>query len=180
MGGEGATASDRLLRHAFMKLTREFDSRFESLLLTGRVAKWYSEVGNEATTVPAGLALEAGDVLATLHRDLGAILGAYLDPARTFPELEGVRRFHARVASNALGIVSREIEHEAESLPALYARIAALLGPVVDRRGHFRQCQRPRLEHCREPDGFQATPEYRSGLFPHRRRLVVVAELRPE
>ena len=44
-----------------MKLTRDFDSRFESLLLTGRVSKWYSEVGNEATTVPAGLALEAGE-----------------------------------------------------------------------------------------------------------------------
>ncbi len=43
-------------------------------------------------------------------------------------ELEGVRRFHARVASNALAIVSREIECEVESLPALYARLAALLG----------------------------------------------------
>lgn len=77
----------RLLRYAFMKLTREFDSRFEALLLTGRVSKWYSEVGAEATTVPAGLALEAGDALCTLHRDLGAILACYLDPARTFPGL---------------------------------------------------------------------------------------------
>ena len=70
-----------------MKLARDFDARFESLLLTGRVAKWYSEVGNEATTVPAGLGLERRDVLCTLHRDLGAILGYTLDPARTFPEL---------------------------------------------------------------------------------------------
>ncbi len=77
----------RLLRYALMCLTRELDSRFESLLLTGRVTKWYSEVGNEATTVPAGLALEAGDALCTLHRDLGAILAVYLDPARTFPGL---------------------------------------------------------------------------------------------
>ena len=68
-----------------MKLTRDFDSRFEALLLTGRVSKWYSEVGNEATTIPAGLALGAGDALCTLHRDLGAILAVYLDPARAFP-----------------------------------------------------------------------------------------------
>ncbi len=80
-------SSDRLRRYAFMKLARDFDARFESLLLTGRVSKWYSEVGNEATTVPAGLALEAGDALCTLHRDLGAILAVYLDPARAFPEL---------------------------------------------------------------------------------------------
>ncbi len=81
------TAADlaRLERYAFMKLARDLDARFESLLLTGRVSKWYSEVGNEATTVAAGLALEAGDVLCSLHRDLGAILAVYLDPERTFP-----------------------------------------------------------------------------------------------
>ena len=78
-------ARARLLRYAYMKLTRDFDSRFEALLLTGRVSKWYSEVGNEATTIPAGLALGAGDALCTLHRDLGAILAVYLDPARAFP-----------------------------------------------------------------------------------------------
>ncbi|HEY6321088.1 MAG TPA: thiamine pyrophosphate-dependent enzyme [Thermoanaerobaculia bacterium] len=79
------TGRERLLRYAFMKLTRDFDARFEALLLTGRVSKWYSEVGNEATTIPAGLALGPGDALCTLHRDLGAILAVYLDPARTFP-----------------------------------------------------------------------------------------------
>src|SRR3954447_6905268 len=80
-----ADARARLLRYAFMKLTRDLDSRFEALLLTGRVSKWYSEVGNEATAIPAGLALGAGDALCPLHRDLGAILAVYLDPARAFP-----------------------------------------------------------------------------------------------
>ncbi|MGH7336792.1 MAG: thiamine pyrophosphate-dependent enzyme, partial [Myxococcota bacterium] len=75
----------RLARYAFMRLAREFDSRFEAMLLTGRVAKWYSAIGNEAITVPAGLALEPGDVLCSLHRDVGAILAVYLDPARAFP-----------------------------------------------------------------------------------------------
>ena len=76
-----------ILRYALMLLAREIDARFESLLLTGRISKWYSEAGNEATTVPAGLALEPGDALCTLHRDLGAILAVYLDPARAFPGL---------------------------------------------------------------------------------------------
>jgi 2-oxoisovalerate dehydrogenase E1 component len=83
--GAALSVRPRLLRYAYMKLARDFDSRFEALLLTGRVSKWYSEVGAEATTVPAGLALEPGDALCTLHRDLGAILPVYLDPARTFP-----------------------------------------------------------------------------------------------
>ncbi len=77
--------SEALRHYVYMKLARDLDSRFESLLLTGRISKWYSEVGNEATTVAAGLALERGDALCTLHRDLGAILAVYLDPARTFP-----------------------------------------------------------------------------------------------
>jgi 2-oxoisovalerate dehydrogenase E1 component len=100
------------LRYAFMKLTRELDSRFESLLLTGRVSKWYSGIGNEATTVAAGLALRPGDVLCTLHRDLGAILSLYLDPSGTFPDLgfgesDGQRpdpvRLLERLAAQLLG-----------------------------------------------------------------------------
>jgi len=79
-----------------MRLAREFDARFEAMLLTGRVAKWYSAIGNEAITVAAGMALGPGDVLCSLHRDLGAILSVYLDPARAFPgegfgEPDGVR-----------------------------------------------------------------------------------------
>ena len=70
-------ARERLLRYAFMRLTRDLDSRLEALLLTGRVSKWYSEVGNEATTVPAGLVLGPGDALCSLHRDLGAILAVF-------------------------------------------------------------------------------------------------------
>lgn len=80
-------AGIRKLRYAYMRLAREFDSRFELLLKTGRIGKWYSAIGNEGITVPAGLALEPGDVLVSLHRDVGAILAFYLDPARTFPEL---------------------------------------------------------------------------------------------
>ncbi len=79
-------AKTRLLRFAYMRLAREFDTRFELMLKTGRITKWYSAIGNEGVTVPAGLALEAGDVLCSLHRDVGAILAYYLDPPRAFPD----------------------------------------------------------------------------------------------
>ncbi len=73
------------LCYAYMKFARDLDTRFTLLLRTGRLSKWYSQIGGEATTVAAGLALGRGDALCTLHRDLGAILPVYLDPARTFP-----------------------------------------------------------------------------------------------
>ncbi len=59
--------------------------------------------------------------------------GELLEAVRRFldqdlaPELEGVHRFHARVASNALSIVAREIELGRGHLEAQYARVSALL-----------------------------------------------------
>ena len=49
-------------------------------------------------------------------------------------ELEGVRRFHARVASNALGIVARELELGGEGLERRRAELSELLSgtPVED------------------------------------------------
>lgn len=90
------TAQQRLLHYAYMKFARDFDTRYTMLLKTGRLAKWYSQIGSEATTAAAGLALEPGDVLCSLHRDLGAILAYYLDPALAFPgfgfgEPDGIR-----------------------------------------------------------------------------------------
>ncbi len=76
----------RLLHYAYMRFARDLDTRFAMLLRTGRLSKWYSQIGSEATTVAAGLSLRRGDVLCSLHRDLGAILATYLDPARTFPD----------------------------------------------------------------------------------------------
>ncbi|MEE2702756.1 MAG: DUF6285 domain-containing protein [Myxococcota bacterium] len=43
------------------------------------------------------------------------------------PELSGVRRFHARVASNVLGIVIRELEQGEAALGGRHARLGALL-----------------------------------------------------
>ncbi|MEE8558761.1 MAG: DUF6285 domain-containing protein [Myxococcota bacterium] len=43
------------------------------------------------------------------------------------PDLEGVQRFHARVALNALSIVRREIDLERPNLLAQLSRLRALL-----------------------------------------------------
>jgi 2-oxoisovalerate dehydrogenase E1 component len=72
-----------------MRLAREWDLRFERLLRTGAVTKWYSSVGNEAISVASATAIEAGDALCSLHRDAGAILRYYLDAHRLFPDLYG-------------------------------------------------------------------------------------------
>ncbi|HTQ13419.1 MAG TPA: DUF6285 domain-containing protein [Rhizomicrobium sp.] len=47
---------------------------------------------------------------------------------RAMPELKGHTAFHARVAANALGIVSRQLEHGAAMDAVERARLTALLG----------------------------------------------------
>ncbi len=94
----------RLELHLFMRLTREWDLRFEKMFKTGALSKWYSSVGNEATTVAAASILKEGDALLTLHRDSGAILRHYLDPEQLFPGLlpSGNRRSVLKTDSRAL------------------------------------------------------------------------------
>ncbi len=180
----------RLLRYALMRLTRELDARFESLLLTGRVTKWYSEVGNEATTVPAGLALEAGDALCTLHRDLGAILAVYLDPARTFPGLapgpvwnrpDGRRpepeEILHRLASQLLGRddgFSRGVERsfhygyldpEAGILhPGMISHLGAMIPVAAGCAFAFRQAGSDRVALNFIGDGGTSTGDFHEGL----------------
>ena len=45
-----------------MQLAREWDMRFENLLRTGAVSKWYSAVGNEALTVTTAVPVAATDL----------------------------------------------------------------------------------------------------------------------
>ncbi len=72
-----------------MRLSRAWDSRFESMARAGRIGRWYSAVGNEATTIGTALCLDAGDAFSTVHRDLGAVLTTYLDVTRLAPTLFG-------------------------------------------------------------------------------------------
>ena len=83
------TVSDHTVRemHAYMRLTREWDLRYEKMFKTGALSKWYSSVGNEATTVACASAIESGDALVSLHRDVGAILRHYIDIQSLFPEI---------------------------------------------------------------------------------------------
>lgn len=124
--------TERLLHYAFMKFARDFDTRYTMLLKTGRLAKWYSQIGSEATTVAAGLQLRPGDVLCSLHRDLGAILSVYLDPARAFPGFG---------LSTTPGDASDDIRPDPEDL--LYLLACQLLGRAdgfsngVERSFHY-------------------------------------------
>ena len=90
------------------------------------------------------------------------------------PELEGVRRFHVRVSVNALAIVLRELELEAEQRPAQFARLCGLLGrseaPPSDPRALDRAVEELERELCaRIRAGFGDEPDDRARLLSHLR-----------
>jgi TPP-dependent pyruvate/acetoin dehydrogenase alpha subunit len=70
---EGLTQEQLLKMYRFMLLTREVDSRVRILYRQGQVTGGvYSQLGHEAISVGTAAALRSSDVLAPMHRDLGA------------------------------------------------------------------------------------------------------------
>ena len=87
-------AAGLLETHFHMRLSREWDQRFEKLFRQGGVAKWYSGVGSEATTVASAACLRRDDALLTIHRDSGAILRYYASCEDLVPGLLPVEKRH--------------------------------------------------------------------------------------
>lgn len=82
--------SDRLSLYYWMRLTRTFDEAMVAYWRQGRgVGGTFSQRGHEATSVGAAWALQPDDVIAPMHRDLGAYLVRGLTPRRVFASLLG-------------------------------------------------------------------------------------------
>mgnify|MGYP001823713694 CR=1 FL=1 len=74
----------------WMRLTRTFDEAMVAYWKQGKgLGGTFSQRGHEAVSVGAAYALEAEDVIAPMHRDLGAYLLRGLTPRRIFGNLLG-------------------------------------------------------------------------------------------
>jgi TPP-dependent pyruvate/acetoin dehydrogenase alpha subunit len=76
--------NDQLLElYYWMRLTRAVDDRLELLYNQGKVpGAAFSQRGHEAISVGAAYALEADDIIAPMHRDLGSYLVRGMNPGR--------------------------------------------------------------------------------------------------
>ena len=152
--GSGAVpgATGMLETHFHMRLSREWDERFEKLIRQGAVAKWYSGVGSEATTVASAGCLRPDDALLTIHRDSGAIL-----------------RYYASCEDLVPGLLPVENRHGCEKARELLYRLACqLLGRAdgftggYDRSFHY--------AHFEEETGFKHI-----GMISHMGAMIPVA-----
>ncbi len=84
------TIAQRLELFYWMQLARTFDERMLSYWKQGRgVGGTFSERGHEAISVGATSVLGRDDVIAPMHRDLGAVLLRGITPRRVFANLLG-------------------------------------------------------------------------------------------
>jgi TPP-dependent pyruvate/acetoin dehydrogenase alpha subunit len=88
MTGQGSLALDNddlLSLYYFMRLTRAIEDRTRAMYTEGKISGGvYTGAGMEATSVGAAYALAPGDVVAPLHRDLGAHLVRGTTPREVF------------------------------------------------------------------------------------------------
>lgn len=86
------TLTPELLRtaHYWMRLTRALDDRGTFLHKQSKiVGGYFSQIGHEAISVGAGLALGPHDVAAPMHRDLGTYLVRGISPRRILAQYLG-------------------------------------------------------------------------------------------
>ncbi|NNJ09210.1 thiamine pyrophosphate-dependent dehydrogenase E1 component subunit alpha [Chloroflexales bacterium ZM16-3] len=84
--------SPDLLRqaHYWMRLARALDDRGTFLHKQSKiVGGYFSQIGHEAVSVGAALALEPNDVAAPMHRDLGCYLARGITPRRILAQYMG-------------------------------------------------------------------------------------------
>jgi len=83
-------APDELRRlHQALVLPRVIEEKMLVLLRQGRLSKWFSGIGQEAIACGVVQALEPGDYVLPMHRNLGAFTGRELELPRLFRQLLG-------------------------------------------------------------------------------------------
>ena len=84
------TSEQKLEIFYWMVLARTFDEGMVSLWKQGRgLGGTFSQRGHEAVSVGSAYALEPEDVIAPMHRDIGAYFLRGLTPRRVFGNLLG-------------------------------------------------------------------------------------------
>lgn len=124
----------------YMRLTREVENRAIVLYRQGRlIGALYTAHGNEAVAVGSAFALEDGDVVAPLHRDMGVHLVRGTALAEVFAHYMGRAGTSSRGKDGSLHIGSRErrifplISHLGAMIPMT---AGAALASKITRQGY--------------------------------------------
>src|SRR5262245_2709053 len=86
----GDLTRDTLLDlYSGMLLPRLIEERMFVLLRQGRISKWFSGFGQEATSVGAAMAMDRDEYILPMHRNLGVFTSRGLPLSRLFAQFQG-------------------------------------------------------------------------------------------
>lgn len=87
--GDRIEAKQLLQLYRHLKLPRLIEERMLSLLRQGKISKWFSGIGQEAIAVGVTFALDSGDVILPMHRNLGVFTTRGIPLPKLFRQLMG-------------------------------------------------------------------------------------------
>jgi pyruvate dehydrogenase E1 component alpha subunit/2-oxoisovalerate dehydrogenase E1 component alpha subunit len=159
----------------YMRLTRSLEERLVALYRQNKViGGLFRSLGQEADAVGSAYALEPGDILSPLIRNLGSMLVKGATP------LEVVRQYMARGTSPTQG---RELNIHFNDLQRGFLGQISHLGDMVPVMAGialaFRRRREPRVGLVYVGDGAMSTGAFHEGMnfaAVHRLPLVVIAE----
>lgn len=158
---ESLGRDQRLELYYWMRLTRTFDDAMLALWKQGRgVGGTFSQRGHEAISVGAAYALEPDDMIAPMHRDLGAYLMRGLTPRRVFSSLLGRETSVNRGRdANLHGI--GDLDH---NLIGFISHLAHSIPVSVGVAMSFTYRREPRVALTFTGDGASSTGAFHEGL----------------
>jgi pyruvate dehydrogenase E1 component alpha subunit/2-oxoisovalerate dehydrogenase E1 component alpha subunit len=171
----GLTRPQLLELYYWMRLTRSLEERLVSLHRQGKVVGGlFRSLGQEADAVGSAFALQPGDILSPLIRNLGSML------VRGATPLEVLRQYMAKASSPTAG---RELNIHFNDLARGFLGQISPLGAMVPVMAgialYFRKTRQPRVGLVYVGDGATSTGAFHEGInFAAVRRLplVVVCE----
>jgi len=171
----GLTRDDLRRIYYFLRLTRALDTRLTNLYRQGKViGGLYSSLGQEGESVASAYALEPGDILSPLIRNLGSMLVKGARP------VEVLRQYMAKAAGPTAG---REMNIHFNDLTLGYLGQISHLGDMVPVMAgialSFRMRGEPRVGLVYAGDGATSTGAFHEGMSfaaVQRVPLVVIVE----
>jgi 2-oxoisovalerate dehydrogenase E1 component len=102
-------SDDELIRiYRALVLPRMIEEKMLVLLRQGKVSKWFSGIGQEAISVGATLALDPGEWIMPLHRNLGVFTTRGMSLEKLFRQWEGQASGFSKGRERSFHFGSRE------------------------------------------------------------------------
>ena len=110
-------------------LPRMIEEKMLVLLRQGKISKWFSGIGQEAISVGATMALQQGEWIFPLHRNLGVFTGRNMPLHKLFQQWQGNKEGYSKGRERSFHFGTKE-HHICGMISHLGPQLALPMGPL--------------------------------------------------